>query len=607
MLVFLLATLQTFAQTYTYDSNNRLTKVVYDNGTTITYNYDALGNRMSKKVIGSVAEKYTISVTVTPTGSGTVIGGGTYAKGTTIELNAIPNAGYKFSKWSNGSTDNPLTISVSGNQNYTAQFVESSSELLGDVVPDGVINQQDLNALVNAYASGTMVTKATDIDTDNQLTIADITKLISMLPQQGGDDNANTYNGHEYVDLGLPSGALWATCNVGASAPEETGSLFAWGETEPKETYTWETYKFTNGSKPTSSNASITKYGVTGCYGVVDNKVTLDAADDVAVDSWGGEWHMPTNEDFQDLIDNTTQQWTKLNNVKGYLFTGTNGNTMFIPEGNNGCWSSSLRASGGHGTNADQLDYNTTNIGVSGGLRYKGYPVRPILSERPSSSQTTVPTSYMNHEYVDLGLPSGTLWATCNVGAISPEAYGCYYSWGETSGSCDGKTIFNYENYKYNNSNLNDNFTKYCCDADYGYNGFTDYLTELEAVDDVATAKWGGMWHMPTRTQTGELGNKNYTSWEWTSINGIAGWRVTSIIEGYKDRSIFLPAAGMFNGKSIVEAGEYGEYWTSSLYSQYSEYSKSVYFKSTSHGHSQRDRDKGLTVRPVVSKSAVNQ
>ena len=90
ILALLFATMQTFAQTYTYDSNNRLTKVVYDNGTTITYTFDALGNRTGKKVTGSTAVKYTISVSVSPSGSGTVTGGGTYAKGTTIELNAIP-------------------------------------------------------------------------------------------------------------------------------------------------------------------------------------------------------------------------------------------------------------------------------------------------------------------------------------------------------------------------------------------------------------------------------------------------------------------------------------------------------------------------------------
>lgn len=90
ILVLLSVTLQTFAQTFTYDNLNRLTKVVYDNGTTITYTFDALGNRITKKVTGATSTTYTVTVAVTPSGSGTVTGGGTYSSGTTIELNASP-------------------------------------------------------------------------------------------------------------------------------------------------------------------------------------------------------------------------------------------------------------------------------------------------------------------------------------------------------------------------------------------------------------------------------------------------------------------------------------------------------------------------------------
>lgn len=590
IMAFLFAATQTFAQTYTYDSNNRLTKVVYDNGTTITYTFDALGNRTGKKVTGSTAVRYTISVSVTPSGSGTVTGGGTYAKGTTIELNAIANAGYKFSMWSDGSTDNPRNVVVTGDKTYVAQFVESSSSIIGDIVIDGKVNVQDLNALVDTYLANTQVTSATDIDKDSQLSVADITKLISMIYSEPCDfDN----NGHAYVDLGLPSGALWATCNVGASAPEETGSLFAWGETEPKETYSWETYKFTNGSKPTSSNASITKYGVTGNYGVVDNKVTLDDADDVAVESWGGDWHMPTNEDFQELIDNTTQLWTKLNNVRGYLFTGTNGNTMFIPEGNNSCWSSSLRTSGGHGTNADQLHYNSTDIGVSGGLRYKGYPVRPILSEKGSDSQIEVPSSYRNHDLVDLGLPSRTLWATCNLGADSPEDYGCYYAWGETNGSCEGKTSFSYSTYNDYDGN---NMVEYT----------TDGKTKLDADDDVAHVKWGGEWRMPTYKEFSELINTSYTQSEWTNVNGIAGYRITSIVEGCKGNSIFLPAAGRYH-PTLKEAGERGDYWASNMPANddSSDYAYYLRIGSSTLAKGTNSRHYGTSVRPVVSLSDI--
>ena len=118
-----------FAQstnTYEYDANNRLTKVTYGNGVTVAYSYDALGNRTSKKVTVS-ATKYTVTTSVSPANAGTVTGGGSYYKDSSIELKAVANSGYKFSKWSDGNTDNPRTITVTGNKTYTAQFVNSSS------------------------------------------------------------------------------------------------------------------------------------------------------------------------------------------------------------------------------------------------------------------------------------------------------------------------------------------------------------------------------------------------------------------------------------------------------------------------------------------------
>ena len=125
----LFASLQTFAQTntYEYDANNRLTKVTYGNGVTVAYSYDALGNRTSKKV-AVTATQYTITTNVSPANAGTVTGGGNYYKDSSIELKAVANSGYKFSKWSDGNTSNPRTITVTGNKTYTAEFVKSSSD-----------------------------------------------------------------------------------------------------------------------------------------------------------------------------------------------------------------------------------------------------------------------------------------------------------------------------------------------------------------------------------------------------------------------------------------------------------------------------------------------
>ena len=130
--------------------------------------------------------------------------------------------------------------------------------------------------------------------------------------------------------------------------------------------------------------------------------------------------------------------------------------------------------------------------------------------------------SYGRHEYVDLGLPSGTLWATCNVGANNPEDFGDYFAWGETSPKDD----YNWDTYRYSNggSNGHPNLTKYCSDSDYGYNGFTDNLTILQPEDDAATANWGNGWRMPTKEECQEL--FSYCTWLYTTQNGMTGMRI---------------------------------------------------------------------------------
>ena len=136
----------------------------------------------------------------------------------------------------------------------------------------------------------------------------------------------NMHNGHEYVDLGLPSGLKWAICNVGANAPEEYGDYFAWGETQPKETNYWTTYKWCNGSMDTQ-----TKYCTNSIYGTVDNKTVLDKDDDAAAVNWGGAWRMPTYAELTELCTECTWIWTTQNGVNGYTVIGPNCNSIFLP------------------------------------------------------------------------------------------------------------------------------------------------------------------------------------------------------------------------------------------------------------------------------------
>ena len=156
----------------------------------------------------------------------------------------------------------------------------------------------------------------------------------------GGGNNGGSINGPEYVDLGLPSGTLWATCNVGATAPEDYGDYFAWGETQPKDYYDWNTYQYCNGtfgvveSDDEYEVPRLTKYCNNSYYGYsgfTDDLTNLLPEDDAATANWGSGWRMPTSEQWQELDQNTTHTWTTQNGVKGRLFTATNGNRLFLP------------------------------------------------------------------------------------------------------------------------------------------------------------------------------------------------------------------------------------------------------------------------------------
>lgn len=196
------------------------------------------------------------------------------------------------------------------------------------------------------------------------------------------DDPYN--NGYEYVDLGLPSGLKWATCNVGATSPEEFGDYFAWGETEPKSYYDWSTYKWCRGSYDT-----MTKYCTSSSYGTVDNKTVLDPEDDAAHVNWGGAWRMPTRAEQDELRNKCTWTWTTQNGVNGYKVTGLNGNSIFLPAagyrvngglsgaGSNGdYWSSSL--STGYSSLAYYLDFGSGGQSTRDDSRGCGRSVRPV-------------------------------------------------------------------------------------------------------------------------------------------------------------------------------------------------------------------------------------
>lgn len=144
-------------------------------------------------------------------------------------------------------------------------------------------------------------------------------------------DNGDTINVHAYVDLGLPTGTLWATCNIGADTPEGFGDYFAWGETMPKEVYDWKSYRY---GTIVNERFAMTKYCTDSCWGLngfVDNLMVLESADDAATANWGAGWRMATKEEWEELYRKTTCTWTTQNGVNGRLLTGYNGNSIFLP------------------------------------------------------------------------------------------------------------------------------------------------------------------------------------------------------------------------------------------------------------------------------------
>jgi len=227
-----------------------------------------------------------------------------------------------------------------------------------------------------------------------------------------------------------------------------------------------------------------------------------------------------------------------------------------------------------------------------------GYGTAIITCEAADGSGVKATCKVSVPEYVDLGLPSGTLWATCNIGATSPEDYGDYFAWGETEGYNDGKTKFDWSTYKWCNGS-NSTMTKYCNNSSYGYNGFTDDKTELDLEDDAAYVNWGPDWCMPSYEQFEELINSSYTTIEWTAQNGVNGRKITSKTNG---NSIFLPAAGDRHVSSLYAAGSNGYYWSRTLYSDYPDNARNLYFDSSNIYMGSRFRCYGRRVRPVRSQ-----
>lgn len=179
---------------------------------------------------------------------------------------------------------------------------------------------------------------------------------------------------HEYVDLGLPSGTLWATCNVGAKSPEEAGKTYAWGEVRPKDSYTLSNYKWYD-----NAQKIYTKYCNNQSYSYYDGKSELEDEDDAATQNWGQNWETPTHEQFEELTS-YLNCWVQIKNKNGVLYveieSKVNGNTMILPTS---CWTKTLAINAPR--NAVMYYFTSNTAGFNNSNRYLGCSIRPVKKQ----------------------------------------------------------------------------------------------------------------------------------------------------------------------------------------------------------------------------------
>lgn len=229
------------------------------------------------------------------------------------------------------------------------------------------------------------------------------------------------------------------------------------------------------------------------------------------------------------------------------------------------------------------------SIRVSDGTKdYKTEAYTSSDSTIKANTMITINKTLVETEGIDMGLPSGLIWATHNVGATNHDVYGDYFAWSETTAK---KAIYDWSTYQWGTSVNLEKYNK------------SDGKTKLEDSDDAAAANWGNGWRMPTVDDFKELFDN--TTNVWTTVNGVNGRKFTSKVTGYTDKSVFFSAAGYHSDKSLLFAGSDGYYESSSLYLDASSLyldKNFLYYMSIYSGNaclSYVSRCDGLSVRPV--------
>lgn len=369
----------------------------------------------------------------------------------------------------------------------------------------------------------------------------------------------------QWVDLGLPSGTLWCTHNLGAENPEDTGLYFAWGETTG---YVDTTARNTALSR--NDGFSNDAYTQTGGAAITDT--TLIKAHDAAYTMMGGFACIPTSDDFDELLANCNKSYEYVGaDTLLVLRSRINNNSIKIllahyyrnmgKESPNYYWTSSKISSNPRSLHV--LEYESPYVGsdIPG---FCGCPIRPIC--RPP-------------QLVDLGLPSGTLWADRNLGADSPEDYGEYFMWGEKKGHLPGTLYFDSGPYKAQ-----------------GLNAIT---ANLSLSQDAANIALGGDYHMADLSDFVEL-EKNCTH-EIVTENDVKKLKFTSTING---NSIIFPLAGYidYGYKTPININYTARFWSTQYMNEYSSWSRTYEYNSSYNGYTKgMERYAGCPIRPILN------
>ena len=295
----------------------------------------------------------------------------------------------------------------------------------------------------------------------SQATVSPTAPVSNKVQPNTASANTNDEK-HEFVDLGLS--VQWATTNIGAENPEDDGDFFAWGETTPKEFYDWGNYKWSNGSETT-----LTKYCTNGEFGKLDSKLVLEPADDASTANWGPDWHTPSLDEWDELINKCTWTKTTIGDKDGYKVTGKNGNWIFLPEAgicedinakhlaasatimleafsdglseeemeeltktptiqysrlvNTGLYYLSNALNPKKSNNVVIMRVNSGDINKTTIDRSMGYSVRPVRSKPSQSNQTTVNSVSLNKISLSLEIgESETLTATASPSNATDQA-----------------------------------------------------------------------------------------------------------------------------------------------------------------------------------------